>query len=135
MVPAFTENFKVIKQLKYVIPPGGQCMFKVKTRWVSFNPETYQLKNAAADYGIYRPSFGRDVFFRWHGQPVHDSTPANHAKVDYGGGALDIVSVKKYWFNHSLRPVPNYLLASNVNQGPVVAANLPSLPPTKVAEE
>lgn len=140
MIPPFTENFKVIKQLKYVLPPGGQCIFKVKTRFLRVGRQTWQTKGTdggatAADYGFYRPAFGRDIFFRWHGQPAHDSATTPHP-VNYGAVALDVVGIKRYWFSHSLRPLPNYFLQANQNQGTLTAAGtkLPSNPPEPVAE-
>lgn len=129
MVPPFTQNWKVIKQLKYVLPPAGQCMFKVKTRWLNITRQQYFPKGSgtgvsSGDWSIIFPSFARNVFFRWHGQPVHDDT--DHALVNYGSGALDIVNVKRYWYSHSVRPLPSYNLLSNVNQGTIANAHLPS---------
>lgn len=129
MIPPFTENFKVIKQHKFVIPPGGQCMVKVKTPWTNISRQSYQLLGtnaggSATSFGMYRPWFGRDIFFRYHGQPVHDTT--DNELVNYGKAVLNVVAVKRYWFNHSLRPLPSYVLQANTNQGEITNAVLPS---------
>lgn len=129
MIPPFTENWKVIKQLKYILPPAAQCMFKVKTRWLNITRQMYDPKGtgtglSSSDWSIIYPSFSRQVFFRFHGQPVHDDT--DHALVNYGAAVLDIVNVKRYWYSHSVRPLPSYNLLSNVNQGTIVSAHLPS---------
>jgi len=129
MVPPFTENWKVVKQLKYIIPPGGQCMFKIKTRWMNINREVYQPKGTGdgqniADWSIFRPWFGKEVFFRFHGQPVHDST--TDSLVNYGIASLDVVNIKKYWYSHSVRPLPSYRMDTGAGQGTITNANLPS---------
>ncbi|AXH74588.1 MAG: capsid protein [Cressdnaviricota sp.] len=129
MVPVFTQNWKVIKQLKFMLPAGGQCMFKVSTGWKSFSREVYQPKNQGdgtniADWAVFRPSFGREVFFRFHGQPVHDST--TDTLVNYGIGALDVVNIKKYWYSSSHRNLPSYNMGTGVGQGTITNANLPS---------
>jgi len=133
MIPPFTKNFKVIKQLKYVLPPGGQCMFRVKASG-TFSRQTYGQGNTAGVTGqsISLPSFGRDIFIRFHGQVVHDNT--DHSLVNYGFAALDCHVIKRYWFSHSLRPVPNYVLGPQINIGTITGANLPSLPTEPVDE-
>lgn len=128
MVPPFTENFKVIKQLKYILPAGGQCMFKVKTRWLNINRQVYQKVGTGtgitlSDWSTFRPSFGREIFFRFHGQPVHQPTDS---AVNYGAVGLDVVAIKKYWYSHSVRPLPSYRLDANINQGSLTAPVLPS---------
>jgi len=137
MVPPFTENWKVVKQLKYVLPPGGQCMFKLKTRFLRIDRQAYQLKGTAgglgSSFGFYRPYFGKEVFFRWHGQPCHDAT--SHSKVNYGPAVLDLVGVKRYWYSHSLRPLPSYVAVGSVNQTLPITAHLPALPPQEVKED
>lgn len=136
MVPAFTENWKVVKQLKYILPPGGQCMFQLKSKAILDRNHIRRGATggqAITDHSIYRPRYGREVFFRFHGQPVHDST--THTLVNYGRVALDYVATKKYWYNavYGTR-VPTYVLQTNQNQGVITNANLPSLPTEPVAE-
>lgn len=140
MIPPFTENFKVVKQLKYVIPPGGQCMFNVKTKRTYINRNSYALKSntggTSASFGFFRPWFGKDVFFRFHGQPVHDTTAVDpNRPVNYGPATLDLVYTKKYWYSTSYRPLPSYVLEANVGQGVITTASLPSLPLNPVKED
>lgn len=138
MVPMFTENWKVIKVLKYVIPPGGQCMFRIKTRWIYLNRESlYPLGSdgtTASNWGVFRPSFGQEVFFRVHGQPVHAPGTAEQRPVNFGSATLDIVNVKKYWYNHGVRPLPSYRMEASINQGDVSSAELPAEGQRPVAE-
>lgn len=136
MVPLFTENWKVVKHLKYVLPAGGQCMVQLKSKALL---DRNQLRKgtgfgtAAADYNIHRPSYGREVFFRFHGQPVHDS--ASHTLVNYGSVALDCVMTKKYWYSSVQGThVPTYALGGIINQGTITAAKLPALPTEEVKE-
>lgn len=131
MVPPFTENWKVVKQLKYIIPAGGQAMFKLKTKWQRFSRELYQPKGTGSgvsggDWAVFRPWFGKEVFFRFHGQPVHDATAAETPPVNYGQVALDCVAIKKYWYSHSARPLPSYYMGTNSGQGTIASAELPS---------
>lgn len=137
MVPVFTENWKVVKHLKYVLPPGGQCMFQLKSKAL-LDRNTIRKGtgsgSVAADYAIHRPWYGREVFFRFHGQPVHDQT--THTLVNYGSCALDCVYTKKYWYAPVLaKGAPSYVLQSNNNQGTITSAQLPSLPSEPVAED
>jgi len=129
MVPNFTENFKVLKVHKMVIPAGGQSMIKVKTGWKFIPRQVYQkigtgLGTSGADWSVYRPWFGREVFVRFHGQPVHDTT--TESKVNYGSVGLDVVAIKKYWYSHSARPLPSYRMDANVGQPTDIVAQLPS---------
>lgn len=137
MVPAFTENFKVVKQLKYVIPPGGQTMFQVKSSAIVDRNHISRgtgSGSATTDYHTYRPWYGKIVFLRFHGQPVHDAT--SHITVNYGSVALDAVWTKKYWYSTiNGVPMPSYVAAANSAQGTIAQAHLPSLPPQTVAED
>lgn len=137
MIPAFTENWKVVKQLKYVLPPGGQCMFSVKAKGLL---DRNQLRkgtgtgSAAADWNIHRPWFGKEVFFRFHGQPVHDIT--THTSVNYGKATLDCVFTKKYWYYPiNGQHIPSYVTGGQVNLGVIASAQLPSLPTEPVTED
>lgn len=128
MVPPFTENWKVIKQIKYILPPGGQCMFKVKTGWKNINRQVYGklgtgTGTAVADWAIFRPHFGREVFFRFHGQPLHEP---GDTQVNYGIAGLDVVNIKKYWYSHSVRPLPSYRMEAGTGQGAIPNAKAPS---------
>lgn len=137
MCPPFTENWKVIKQHKYVLPPGGQCMFKIKTRFLTFNRQVIQPLSgdgtSRIHWGIFRPSFGIEVFVRFHGQPVHAGTEQART-VNFGAAAIDVVNTKKYWYSHATRPLPSYYLDSNINQGDVTKAELPANPANPVAD-
>lgn len=128
MTPSFTENWKVIKQHKFIIPAGGQAMVKIATRWLNVSRQDYQVYGGgsgttAATYGMFRPKYGMEMFFRFHGQPVHSSDAVS---TGYGKAVLDIVSIKKYWYSHSARPLPSYRMDANTNQGVPTDAKLPS---------
>ncbi|AXH75988.1 MAG: hypothetical protein [Cressdnaviricota sp.] len=127
MCPPFTENWKVVKQHKFIIPPGGQAMVKLATRWLNVTRQDYQVYGAgtgttAGTYGLFRPRYGMEVFFRMHGQPVHSAGE----QTGYGKAVLDVVSIKKYWYSHSARPLPSYRLDANTGQGVPTDAELPS---------
>lgn len=129
MVPPFTEHWKVIKHLKYNVPAGGQFMFKVKTPWIRMNRQTYGPVGTGdgttiTDWTCFRPWFGREVFIRLHGQPVKE--PGSEIIVNYGSVGLACVSLKKYWYSHSARPLPSYFKDVNSGQGTVTVAQLPS---------
>lgn len=132
MNPVFTKNWKVLKQLKYTLPPSGVCMFRVKSGG-SFTQQTYGLRTTATSSSIDLPYFGRDIFIRVHGQPVHDTT--THSNVNYAPVTLDIVGTKKYWYSHSARPNPSYLLGTISNIGTIAASKLNAEPPQTVQEE
>lgn len=130
MVPPFTENWKVVKQLKYCLPPGGQTMFKIKTGWRNINRQVYQKVGTGSgtsvnDWSIFRPYFGKEVFFRFHGQPAHSGTEPT-INVNYGTVGLDVVMIKKYWYSHSVRPLPSYRMDVNTGQGTLTNPVLPS---------
>lgn len=133
MVPPFTENWRVIKQHKFIIPAGGMCMWKIKTPWIRFSRQSYQPIGTAdgtnqVNWGIFRPAFGVECFVRFHGQPVHDITavgPPEVVTTNYGAATLDIVAVKRYWYSHTHRNLPSYLVQTPFNQGNVSGAQLP----------
>lgn len=129
MVPTFTQNWKVVKQLKYVLPAGGQCKFVIKSRALLNRSHVRRGTGdgtVIADYHTYRPWYGKEVFFRFHGQLIHDTT--TETKVDFAPCALDVAFTKKYWYSTSHRPYPSYLLRSNENQsaGGAPSGTLPS---------
>lgn len=130
--PVFTKNWKVLKQYKYTLPPSACCMVRVKSS-ATFTHQTYGLRTAVGSNSIDLPSFGRDIFIRIHGQPVHDTT--THTNVNYAPATVDIVGTKKYWYSHSARPNPSYLLGTISNIGTVTASKLNAEPPQTVAEE
>lgn len=129
MVPTFTQNWKVVSHKKYVLPAGGQCMFALKSRAIVNRNQVSRgtgTGTALADYHTYRPWYGREVFFRFHGQLIHDTT--TETKVDFAPCALDVAFTKKYWYSTSHRNIPSYVLRANENQsaGGAPTGTLPS---------
>lgn len=137
MVPTFTENWKVIRQMKYVLPPGGQFMFRMKTKWLYLDRQQLMPLGGdgtqSAHWGIFRPWYGQEVFFRIHGQPTHAGGTESKS-VNFGSATLDIVNVKKYWYSHGTRPLPSYNAGPVNNQGDVSTAKLPAEAAQPVAE-
>lgn len=121
MVPTFTQNYKVIRTLKYYIPPGGCIQFKLKTRWFRLDRQDMMLDGAALMLNEL-PTFGQEVVARVAGQPVNDDT--THTEVNLGRVTLNTVVTKKYWYSYSHKPMPSYVVGTNT-LGTVVAASLP----------
>lgn len=123
MVPEFTQNFKVLQVKKLYLPPSGTALFKVKTPWRVIDRSDTQLWDSDGTPRVYRGTWGRDVFFRVVGQPVHDAT--DHTQVNSCFVALDSMVDKRYWYSSAFGvELPKYYNPGDV-YGTVGTAELP----------
>lgn len=134
MIPEFTQNFKVVKVLKYFLPAGGNIRFSLKLseRTISRHELVPTSASATGSQFAVLKKFGKAAFIRFHGEPSHDTT--THTTVNYGFASLDIVATKRYEFRYGSQATYFNIKNTAIAPGDIGGATKPGEAETKVED-